>query len=127
MAVGNEIVRQVSVGKTCDINLRAEFITASCIPFLTDCKNVLIVIKSGNQTKPFVKFAYKTTVGYKPFVFETLTDEANGKALLQIESEDTAKAMEGSVIMEMNVELNDTSRVDLGFDTNVKKYLFKFV
>lgn len=121
-----EVVRQVTVGKTCDINLRAEFL-AKGIPYLTDCKNVLIAIYSGIQSKPFVKFAYKATAGYKPFVFETLTDEANGKALLQIESEDTAKAIEGKVILEMNVELNDPTRTDLGFDTNVKKYIFNFI
>lgn len=121
-----EIERVVSVGKSCDLNLRALF-AANGVPFLTSCNNVLIAIFAGNQKNPFVKFAYKPTAGYKTFIFEALTDEANGKALLAIESEDTIKAIEGIVRLEMSIDVEDTVRADLGFDTNKKQDLFKFI
>jgi hypothetical protein len=120
------VQRKISVGKTCDRNVFLIFSDAG-VAYLVNCKNVFIAIFAGNQKEPFVKFSYKPTAGFKDFVFQNVGDEEIGRALLVIESEDTAKAIEGIVKMEMNIEIDDNLRVDLGFDLNTKKELFNFV
>lgn len=121
-----EIQRKVSVGETCDENVRIKF-TNNGIPFLTDCSNILIAFFAGSQKTPFVKFAYKTTEGFKQFAFEVPEDEAAGKVLLKLESEDTAKAIDGTVRIEMDIQLIDNTRTDLKFNKPVIKDIFKFV
>ena len=123
MSCLEEIKRKV-LGKTCDVVTEIKFIKNG-IPYLTSCNNVLIALYAGKQTIPFAKFSYKPLSGEKPFSFKTGTDEAQGIAYISVESEDTSKATEGTVRMQMNIDA--PSEFVSNSDTNTEIEIYQFI